>query len=136
MRFVVHVAVGDCQAARASIEEIADEARSVAGERLRAALVRDANRHRHAALDDAALSAIGDEVAACVREGLADREGRTWTVLTGNGRADRRPGHYATMTRASAPLAYVEAVSDAKVAETEEFLSNLLSGPASDRTAA
>ena len=136
MQFVAHIGIGDQRIASASIDEIGDEAPPIAGERLRAALVRDADRHRHAGLDDATLAAIADEAATCVREGLADREGRAWTVLAKNGSADRSPGHYATMTRASAPLAYVEAVSDAKVAETEEFLSNLLSGPTSDRTAA
>lgn len=126
MRFTAFIAHQDNLLARVSIDDKAEETLSQHAMRARATLVRDANRHRSQHLSDVVLEELAEIYANVVVSQTLSRAGRVVTCTVHAGRVTKMEGDVTVLTRSPADLTMrIEAITDAKLAETSDFLDRV-----------
>lgn len=126
MRFIANISKGPATIARVSIDDRSSETLGQNALRARRELIRDADRHRSPALSDDVLDKMAEIYGHVVASQIISRKAREVTCVSRNGVVTQHEGQIAVLTMRGDLIMSVSVMDDAKVAETERFVEEVL----------
>ncbi len=128
MRFIANISNGPITIARVSIDDKTSETLGQNALRARNELIRDANRYRSDALSDDVLDSMAEIYGHVVASQIISRKAREVTCVSRSGAVTHHEGQIAVLTKRGDLIMSVSVLDDAKVAEMDALVEEVLAG--------